>query len=157
SCTGTGGVAWRRRTRMPDELEVSGTGRLDDALLRAFLVERFEDMLALEQGAAANTIAAYGRDVRRLVEFAGSRGARLPLDVTARMLRDFVYHLKDLGLAPTSIRRVISAVRSYFGFLVAEGAVVSDPSDRLDAPARWRTLPEVLTVAEVEALLTAPG
>jgi len=130
---------------------------LTDQLLRAFFVERFEDMLALEQGAAQNTIAAYGRDVRRLMEFAASRGARLPVDVTARLLRDFVYHLKDLGLAPTSIRRSVSAVRTYFAFLIAEGEIVSDPSDRLDAPARWRTLPEVLTVAEVEALLTAPG
>lgn len=130
---------------------------LDDAVARDFLLERFEDMLALEQGAAANTIAAYGRDIRRLVEFLATRGVRLPLDVTARLLRDYVYHLKDLGLAPASIRRSVSAVRTYFAFLLAEGAVVSDPSDRLDTPARWRTLPEVLTVSEVEALLTAPS
>lgn len=138
---------------MPDDRRAP---EADDALQRAFLIERFEDMLTLERGAAANTIEAYGRDIRRLTEFAASRGSSRPLDVTARLLRDFVYHLKDLGLAPASIRRAVSAVRTYFAFLLAEGVVVSDPSDRLDTPARWQTLPEVLSVAEVESLLAAP-
>lgn len=128
-----------------------------DAQLRAFHVESFEDSLSLEQGAAANTVAAYGRDIRRLVDYATAHGVERPADVTARLLRDFVYHLKDLGLAPASIRRAISAMRTYFGFLVSEGVILVDPSDRLETPARWRTLPEVLTVEEVEALLAAPG
>jgi len=63
---------------------------------------------------------------------------------------------KDLGLAPTSIRRNVSAVRTYYRFLMAEGEVVQDPSERLETPKRWRTLPEVLTVSEVERLLQAP-
>ena len=72
------------------------------------------------------------------------------------MLREFVYHLKDVGLSPSSIRRNISAVRTYFRFLLADGAVARDPSERLETPKRWRTLPEVLTVAEVERLLASP-
>jgi integrase/recombinase XerD len=50
----------------------------------------------------------------------------------------------------------VSAVRGYFRFLLAEGLVVRDPSERLETPKRWRTLPEVLTVADVERLLAAP-
>jgi integrase/recombinase XerD len=50
----------------------------------------------------------------------------------------------------------VSAVRTYYRFLVGEGYVVKDPSERLETPKRWRTLPEVLTVAEVERLLAAP-
>ena len=77
--------------------------------------------------------------------------------LTSKVLRDFVYHLKDLGLAPASIRRNVSAARTYFRFLLGEGILVRDPSERLETPKRWRTLPEVLTVAEVEKLLAAPS
>jgi integrase/recombinase XerD len=72
------------------------------------------------------------------------------------MLREFVYHLKDVGLAPSSIRRNISAVRTYFRFLLSDGVVVRDPSERLETPKRWRTLPDVLTVDEITQLLAAP-
>jgi integrase/recombinase XerD len=80
-----------------------------------------------------------------------------PDAVTPRLVRDFVYHLKDLGLAPTSIRREISAIRTYYRFLLGEGHAAVDPSDKLETPKGWRTLPEVLTVREVDALLGAPS
>jgi integrase/recombinase XerD len=72
------------------------------------------------------------------------------------VLRDYVYHLKDLGLSPSSIRRNISAVRTWFRFLTGDGIVVRDPSERLETPQKWRTLPEVLTVEEVQRLIAAP-
>jgi integrase/recombinase XerD len=62
-----------------------------------------------------------------------------------------------LGLSPASIRRGVSAIRTYFGFLVGEGRVRDDPSDRLESPKRGRVLPDTLTVQEVEALLGSPG
>jgi integrase/recombinase XerD len=127
----------------------------DDEVRRAFLLERFGDYLALEQGAAARTMDAYTRDVDRFVAYARSKAIRAPLGASPRLLRDFVYHLKDVGLAPASIRRNVSAVRTYFRFLIAEGHLVSDPSERLDAPRRWLTLPDVLTAEEVQRLLDA--
>jgi integrase/recombinase XerD len=127
-----------------------------DERQRSFLLESFADFLALERGASARTQDAYARDVGRFVEFAMLKGAVAPLDVTPAMLRAFVYHLKDLGLSPTSIRRNVSAVRSYFRFLMGDGLVLRDPSERLDTPKRWRTLPEVLSVAEIQKLLAAP-
>ena len=123
---------------------------------QAFLLERYADFLALERGSANPTREAYARDVTRLVDFATTKGAKTPVDVTPKLLREFVYHLKDLGLSPSSIRRTVSGVRSYFKFLIGDGHVVRDPSDRLDTPKRWRTLPEVLTVAEVQKLLASP-
>ena len=128
----------------------------DDRLFRDFHLERFQDFLTLEQGASPRTHEAYGRDLERFAMYARINGSAAPTDVTARVLRDFVYHLKDLGLAPASIRRSISAVRTYFKFLLGEGHVVRDPSDRLETPRRWRSLPEVLTVDEVERLMSAP-
>jgi integrase/recombinase XerD len=126
------------------------------ALERSFRLEPFRDYLALEAGSSANTVEAYLRDVRRLVLFAGTRRAEAPVDLSRQQLRDFVFLLKDLGLSPASIRRAVSSVRTYFGFLLAEGYVNADPSDRLESPARWRKLPEVLTVQEVESMLVAP-
>ena len=127
-----------------------------DRRARSFLLARFTDYLALEQGLSPRTLEAYWRDMGRFAEFADARGVAAPVDITARLLRDYVYHLKDLGLSPSSIRRNVSAVRTYFRFLIGDGIVVRDPSERLETPQKWRTLPEVLTVDEVKQLIAAP-
>ena len=129
---------------------------LDEGATLRFQLDRFADYLSLEQGSSPRTLEAYRRDVERLVEYARTKGAASPIDVTSRMLREFVYYLKDVGLSPSSIRRNISAVRTYFRFLLADGVVARDPSERLETPQRWRTLPDVLTVDEIERLLAAP-
>ncbi|HET9464225.1 MAG TPA: site-specific tyrosine recombinase XerD [Gemmatimonadales bacterium] len=123
---------------------------------RDFWLEGFRDFLALEAGHSANTVESYLRDLRRLGEFATSRGVRDPARLTRALLRDFVYMLKDVGLSAASIRRGVSAIRTYYGFLAGEGRVSNDPSDRLESPRRGRVLPDTLTVAEVESLLAAP-
>jgi integrase/recombinase XerD len=126
-----------------------------DLLARRFLLERFDEFLTLEQGTSTRTNEAYGRDLARLAAWASARGVSAPEGLGAAHLREFVYHLKDLGLSPASIRRSISAVRTWYRFLLAEGVVQKDPSERLETPKRWRTLPEVLTATEVERLLNA--
>ncbi len=120
------------------------------------MLERFQDHLAVEKGSSPLTTEAYLRDLTRFATFCVVKGAPTPASASARTLRDYVYHLKDLGLAPSSIRRNVSAVRSYFRFMLGEGELVRDPSERLEAPRKWRTLPEVLTVDEADRLLTAP-
>jgi integrase/recombinase XerD len=127
-----------------------------DRRARTFLLARFTDYVALEQGLSPRTQEAYERDLQRFAEYADARGVAAPPDITARMLREYVYHLKDLGLSPASIRRNVSAVRTYFRFLTGDGLVVRDPSERLETPKRWRTLPEVLSVEEVQRLLASP-
>jgi len=130
---------------------------IDPSLARPFLLDGFSDFLALEQGASPRTSEAYRRDVERLALYALTKGARTPTDISSRVLREFVYHLKDLGLAPASIRRNVSSVRTYFRFLLGDGHVVRDPSERLETPKRWRSLPDVLSVDEVGRLLAAPS
>jgi integrase/recombinase XerD len=129
----------------------------DEGAQLRFQLDRFGDYLTLEQGTSPRTLEAYRRDVERLVEYATTKGAALPVDITSRMLREFIYYLKDIGLSPASIRRGISAVRTYFKFLLADGVVARDPTERLETPKRWRTLPEVLTVDEIDRLLAAPN
>ena len=128
-----------------------------DEISRAFRLERFNDHLAVEKGASPRTNEAYLRDLARFATFCHIKGATTPATATAKILREYVYHLKDLGLSPASIRRNISAVRSYFNFMLGEGELVRDPSERLEAPKRWRTLPEVLTVDEATRLIAAPS
>ena len=127
-----------------------------DARARRFLLQRFADYIALEQGLSPRTLEAYGKDLDRFAEYADVKGVAAPLDITARTLREYVYHLKDLGLSPASIRRNVSALRTYFRFLTGDGVVVRDPSERLETPKRWRELPDVLTVDEVQRLIAAP-
>ena len=127
-----------------------------DDLARGFWLEGFTDYLSLEVGNSRHTVEAYGRDVERLAAFATTRGRAGPGHLTPTDLREFVYHLKDLGLSPSSIRREISALRTYYRFLAGEGHVTRDPTGRLELPKAWRRLPEVLTVPEIESLLSAP-
>ncbi|MEO7182372.1 MAG: site-specific tyrosine recombinase, partial [Gemmatimonadaceae bacterium] len=127
-----------------------------DGRARRFLLQRFTDFISLEQGLSPRTLEAYKRDLARFAEYADSKAVAAPLDITARLLREYVYHLKDLGLSPASIRRNVSAVRTYFRFLIGDGIVVRDPSERLETPKRWRSLPDVLSVEEIQRLLAAP-
>lgn len=122
-----------------------------------YYLELFRDYLALEAGTSRNTVESYVRDVRRLADWAAARGAATPDAVTTAQLREFVYALKDLGLSPATIRRQISAVRTYYRFLVGEARATRDPSERLESPKGWRTLPAVLTQAEIDRLLAAPN
>jgi integrase/recombinase XerD len=126
-----------------------------DQTARQFLLERFDEFLALEKGSSARTNEAYGRDLARLAMWAVVKRVHSPGDLTPAHLREYVYHLKDLGLAPSSIRRGISAVRTWYRFLLAEGVVAKDPSEQLETPKKWRVLPEVLSASEVDRIIGA--
>ena len=124
---------------------------------RQFLLEQFQDYLSLESGHSVNTVQSYLRDLRRLGRWAGLYGVTAPEGVDPKLLRKFIFALKDMGLSAATIRRQVSAVRTYFAFLIGEGRLTTDPSERLETPRPGRTLPDVLSVSEVERLLGAPG
>jgi len=128
---------------------------LEDGVARAFLLERFQEYLALEDGSSPRTLEAYGRDLERMTVWCTVKGVASPSALTPALLREFVYHLKDIGLSPASIRRSVSATRTYFKFMIGEGQMQSDPSERLETPRKWRTLPEILTIDEVNKLLSS--
>ena len=93
----------------------------------------------LEAGHSRNTVENYLRDLRRLEAYAGMKGVTDPGRVTPKLLREFIFSLKDLGLSAATIRREISAIRTYYAFLVGEGGLKADPSERLESPRRGRT------------------
>jgi len=122
----------------------------------SFRFEQFEDYLTFERGLSDRTVKAYLRDLKRWVEAVAEGGADRPEQVTPAELRDWIFGLKEAGLAATSIRRAQSALRTYYGFLIVEGAVETDPTERLESPKVARKLPEYLTESEVTRFLDAP-
>lgn len=127
-----------------------------DATRRRFHVEPFLDHLAFERGLSARTLEAYGRDLFRFLAYLDDRGVHDLPAVEGTHLREYTYRLKDDGLAPTSIRRAQSTLRTYFAFCLGEGWVADDPTERLESPRTWRRLPDVLGRDEVVRLVEAP-
>jgi integrase/recombinase XerD len=116
-------------------------------------VEDFQNYLRRECQAPENTLAAYGRDMRRFTEWLKGRS---PAKLTVRDLSDYLAWLGAQGLAPASIHRQLASLRVYFRFLQLEGVISSSQADLLSAPKLWRNLPAVLTAEQVERLLNAP-
>ena len=119
-------------------------------------MEQFHDYLTFERGLSERTVSAYQRDLNRWLASMTEQGISEPGSVSAAALRAWVFALKDEGLAATSIRRAQSAVRTYFRFLLAEGVISADPTDRLDSPRVARSLPDFLSTEETGRLLDAP-
>ena len=117
-------------------------------------LEMFLEMLTAERGAAANTIAAYRRDIE---DFAGmlARRGHHDTDAAAEDIRAYMAHLESAGLAPSTAARRLSALRQYFRFLHMEGVRTDDPAAAVDSPRRGRPLPKILTEEDVERLLAA--
>jgi integrase/recombinase XerD len=118
------------------------------------LIELFLDMLAAERGAGANTLSAYGRD---LADFSSHLGARSRPVATATTddVRGYLGQLNKRGFAASSVARRLSAIRQLYRFLYAEGHRQDDPAAILEGPKRGRTVPKVLSIAEVDRLLAA--
>jgi integrase/recombinase XerD len=117
------------------------------------LVELFLDMQAAERGAGKNTLDAYRNDLADLAAHLRAAG-RSVKDATTDDLRGFLASLAERGFAASSLARRLSAVRQLYRFLYAEGKRSDDPAAVLEGPKRARTLPKVLSIAEVDGLLT---
>ena len=116
------------------------------------LLARFDVYLRIEKGLSPNTAASYSRDVAHLLHFLGN-----DVDfaaVTREQLEEFLCTLHDLGIAARSQARIISGIKSFFRFLKMEGRITTDPTTLLPAPRMGRHLPEVLTVAEIDAMIS---
>src|SRR3984957_6708353 len=116
------------------------------------LVELFLDMLAAERGAGPNTLSAYGRDLADFSAFLGSKG-RPVAAATTDDVRGYLGQLGKRGFAAASVARRLSAIRQLYRFLYAEGRRPDDPAAILEGPKRGRTVPKVLSIAEVDRLL----
>jgi integrase/recombinase XerD len=117
------------------------------------LVELFLDMLAAERGAGKNTLDAYRNDLADLAAHLRAAGRNIA-GADTDDLRGFLSGLAERGFKASSLARRLSAVRQLYRFLYAEGKRGDDPAAVLEGPKRGRTLPKVLSIAEVDALMT---
>src|SRR6202012_3838004 len=117
------------------------------------LTSLFLDMLAAEQGAGDNTLQAYRRDLTDFSEFL-SRSKQGFAAVETETLREYLADLDTRGFKSSSVARRLSAMRHLFRFLLNERIRSDDPAAILSGPKRGRGLPKVLSIADVDRLLT---
>jgi integrase/recombinase XerD len=118
----------------------------------ARLTNLFLDMLAAEQGAGANTLDAYRRDLTDFSEFLGRAGKSFA-GAETQTLRDYLEDLDTRGFKSSSVARRLSAMRHLFRFLLSERIRGDDPAAILSGPKRGRGLPKVLSISDVDRLL----
>lgn len=110
--------------------------------------------VAVEKGLSDNTIAAYRRDLARVVSWCGDQGLGTMAAITAADVGRFVTWLgDDQGLAAGSVARTLSSVRGLFAFAGSEGWIVADPTAEVASPGLPMRLPKALAVDEVFALI----
>lgn len=117
-------------------------------------VEDFLIWLAAERGRSRNTLVAYRRDLSGFCSWIAAQGLSMD-DISPADLDAYVGVLRSRGLAPSSVKRTLVAVRSLFRFRAQEGLSDSDPSAGVETPRVPSGLPKSLTEAEVQALLDA--
>lgn len=118
----------------------------------------FSNFLLLERGLSGNTLESYHTDVIHLLEFLEERELSLT-DVDTDALHQFLCTLRDLGISPRSQARMLSGIRAFFRFLRLEGYTDTDPCELLEAPRFGRTLPDILSVEDIDSMIAAldPG
>src|SRR6202521_3486119 len=119
----------------------------------AGLINLFLDMLAAEQGAGDNTLDAYRHDLEDFSEFL-ARDQQNFAGVETQALRDYLADLDTRGFKSSSVARRLSAMRHLFRFLLHERIRSDDPAAILSGPKRGRGLPKVLSISDVDRLLT---
>jgi integrase/recombinase XerD len=117
------------------------------------LISLFLDMLAAEQGAGENTLDAYRRDLTDLSEFL-TRAGKSFAGADTQTLRDYLSDLDTRGFKSSSVARRLSSMRHLFRFLLNERIRGDDPAAILSGPKRGRGLPKVLSIADVDRMLT---
>jgi len=119
----------------------------------ARLIDLFLDMLAAEQGASDNTLDAYRRDLIDFSAFLANNGQTFA-GAETQSLRDYLADLDSRGFKSSSVARRLSAMRHLFRFLLNERIRTDDPAAMLSGPKRGRGLPKVLSISDVDRLLT---
>ncbi|HZU74689.1 MAG TPA: site-specific tyrosine recombinase [Acidimicrobiales bacterium] len=116
--------------------------------------EEFLSWLAVERGRAANTVAAYRRDLLAYHAYLAERGLA-PGDADEAVVAGYVNHLRGAGRKPASVARALVSVRSLYRFRVGEGRAASDPTNEVGGPRVPQGLPKALDEDEVTRLLAA--
>jgi integrase/recombinase XerD len=113
------------------------------------------DFLAVEKGLAKNSLSSYATDLRRFGHWLSDQSIDLERVERIHLVKYF-QSLRAAGISARSVARALAAIRGMFRFLVAERHLKADPTENLENPKLWTTLPKSILPTEVEALLAAP-
>jgi len=118
-------------------------------------IKGFKSYLLLERAMAQNTIEAYMRDIGKLQTFCESSRAQEPHSVSTDDLRIFLGWLNELGMLPSSQARVLSAIKTFYHYLVLEAGLEANPAALMEGPRLSRNLPDTLNILEIQELINA--
>jgi integrase/recombinase XerD len=120
-------------------------------------LQDFIHFLIVERGLAKNSIDSYQRDLKNYMKFVQNVDSAKEWDEVQRVnITGFLSHLKNEGKSAKTIARHVASIRSFHQFLLREKVTEQDPSIHIESPKMERSLPKVLSIGEVEALLEAP-
>ncbi|WP_278598802.1 site-specific tyrosine recombinase XerD [Bacteroides nordii] len=118
------------------------------------IIKKYQQYLKLEKSLSKNTLDAYMTDLSKLLNFLQAENTRV-LDVCLNDLERFSAGLHDIGIHPRSQARIISGIKSFFHFLIMADYIEADPSELLEGPKIGFKIPEVLTVEEIDTIISA--
>ncbi len=119
-------------------------------------LDRFLHYLTVEKGVSKNTLEAYSHGLNRFIEHLEGKGIKTPNEISKLDIREFLLFLKKKGLSSRSIARNLVSIRVFLRFLVEDGLLQANPADEIESPKIAKTLPEILSLDEVETLLEQP-
>jgi integrase/recombinase XerD len=124
--------------------------------MRNDIETRFLNYLRVEKGLSNNTILAYQSDLEKLKKFAKTQEKEFTT-LESHDLKAFIKSLHESGLDVKSIARVLVTVRNLYKFLLLDGYLKRDPSENIESPKSWQSLPKFLIKEEVDRLLESPN
>ncbi len=118
--------------------------------------EHFLKAMERDNGLAANTLDAYRRDLSRYLHHLSAQGVECLEAVQHQHIAQLLHSLRDAGLTPSTMARNLTSIKRFHQYLLLKGEMSHNPAELLDPPKLERRLPDVLSVEEIAALLTAP-
>ncbi|MBC7566960.1 MAG: site-specific tyrosine recombinase XerD [Pedobacter sp.] len=116
----------------------------------------FKTFLRLERSMSAHTVSAYLNDIGKLEQYLDFANKNINADqIKNQDIKLFITWINELGMQATSQARVISGLKSFFGYLLIEGIIKEDPTVLLDLPRITKKLPDTLNVEEINAIIIA--
>jgi len=121
---------------------------------RVDIIKKYNQYLKLEKGLSLNTLEAYNAYITKLLVFLEGENIEL-LNTTPEDLEQFIAGLHDIGITARSQARIMSGIKSLFGFLMLEKIIEKDPSELIDSPRIGFKIPEVLSIQEIDSIISA--
>jgi integrase/recombinase XerD len=120
------------------------------------LVDQYINYLILEKGLAENTIESYSRDISRYVDYLNQKKVKQIADADTPLILTYLISLREGGLKAKSTARHLVTLRGFYRYLVQEKIIKHDPARLVDLPKSGLKLPDVLSISEIELLLSTP-